>query len=761
MINFKKFFSFFIIKIFVLFAMDCLLYPQQKILEVEFIGLKNVKLSEVKTKIKAKKGTYFNKENIRDDIESLLSTEYFDNVEVDFDTTTKKLVYKFIERPKIRKIEVRGNKKVSTGKIKEEIPLKEKEFFNDLKLSESKNKILSLYDEKGYNYTFVDTETILNKEKNETNIIFLINEGKRFIVSMVDVFGNQKVSKRKILSLIETKKKKVFRENKLNSDLEKIVEHYKDNGFYDVEISTVEVKFDETEEKVKIFIKIYEGIKYKISDINFFGNEEYSEKELIKIIPLKKNRIYKKTEVDTSVQSIAELYAEKGYLKVNITPEVRKDSILGKIFLTFNITEGDIVYVDKIYIDGLVSTKEEVIRREILLKEGAVFNSKKLRRSMEKIYNLGFLDDIKIDLQPGSKEDNVDLVFNIIEGRPGMLSAGAGYSSVDKLVGNLQVSHLNLFGRAQRLNLLWEFGERRQNYEISWTEPWFLKKPMSLGFSLYDLTRIREYSNTTNAYKEERQGGEIKLGPRISDEFGLYFSYSYENVIISESKFPIDIPEGKKITSSFASQIVYDNRDYIYDASKGMRHSLTLQLAGWRILGGDVKFYKPIIRSSVFIPTFWKFVLSFNAVGGYIEGIDGYDLENVKYEKFYVGGAETVRGYGYRMLAPENGGRIMFVFNTEYKFPIVQENKRTILQGAIFYDVGGAWNDFKDVNFTIGADTGWEDSAIWDNKLKHSLGFGIRFTTPVFPIRLDWSWALNPVNFRDRLQFWFTLGQMF
>lgn len=752
--------NFLIFEFFLFFIVDFLL-PQQKILQIEFIGLKNVKQSEIKSKIKTKKGDHFSQENIRNDIESLLTTEYFDNVEVDFDSTTKKLIYKFEERPKIRKIEVRGNKKISAGKIKEEISLKEKEFFTDLKLTESKNKILDLYDEKGYIYTVVEAETILNKEKNEINVIFLINEGKRVIVEIIDVSGNKNLSKRKILSIMETKKKKVFRESKFNSDLEKIIEYYKDRGFYDVRISTPEVKFDEGKEKVKIFIKIDEGIKYRVENINFVGNEVYSEKEIIKVIPLKKNKIYKQTEVDTSIQSIAELYAEKGYLKVNIVPEVKKDPIAGKIFLTFDITEGEIVYVDKIYIDGLVSTKEEVIKREILLKEGDVFNSKKLRRSMEKIYNLGFLDDVKIDLQPGSGQDNVDLVFNITEGRPGMLSAGAGYSSVDKLVGNLQVSHLNLFGRAQRLNLLWEFGERKQNYEISWTEPWFLKKPMSFGFSLYDLTRIREYSTITNAYKEERRGGEIRLGPRISDELSLLFSYSYENVIISESQFPNDIPNGEKITSSFASQIVYDSRDYIYDASRGMRHSLTLQLAGWGILGGDVKFYKPIIRSSVFIPTFWKFVLSFNAVGGYIEGIEGYDLENVKYEKFYVGGAETVRGYGYRMLAPENGGRVMFVFNTEYKFPIVQENKRTILQGAIFYDVGGAWNNFADVDFTIGANKDWEEKGVWDNKLKHSVGFGIRFTTPAFPIRLDWSWALNPVNFRDRLQFWFTLGQMF
>jgi outer membrane protein insertion porin family len=183
-------------------------------------------------------------------------------------------------------------------------------------------------------------------------------------------------------------------------------------------------------------------------------------------------------------------------------------------------------------------------------------------------------------------------------------------------------------------------------------------------------------------------------------------------------------------------------------------------VAGWSILSGDVKFYKPIVRSSLFIPTFWKFVLSFNGTFGYIEGIDSFDLNDVKYEKFYVGGAETVRGYRYRELSPDEGGKVMFVFNTEYKFPIVQENKRTILQGALFYDLGGCWNEFSDIDFNVGETSLWRDG-FWDNKLKHSVGFGIRFTTPVFPIRLDWSWALNPRPGRDTMQFWFTIGQMF
>ncbi len=732
----------------------------QKISEIDFIGLKNVKKKEAMTFVKTKKGSIFSKENVSNDIQNLLNSGYFETVEAKFDQETKKLIFIVEERPLIKKIEFRGNKKISTSKLKEEIVLKEKEFLDELKLNESKDKIYSLYDEKGYVDTIVEVEKFVN-EKNFAHIIFLITEGKKVVVEKIEIVGNKKFSKRKILSLMETKRKKVFRENKLKSDIEKIVEFYKNEGFYDVVVSTSEIKYNEEKLTVDIVINIDEGKIYRISEIKFEGNTVYSTKQLEKIIQIKKGMIYNKEKIDNSVQSIAELYADKGYLAVNITPEIKKVPETGKMEITFDIVENNQFYVEKIYIDGLTSTKEEVIKREILLKEGDLFSSSKLRRSMERIYNLGFLDDVKVNFEPGGNPNGVDIVFNLTEGKPGMLSAGAGFSSVDKLVGNLQVSHLNLFGRAQRLNLMWEFGERRQNYSISWTEPWFLSKPVSLGISIYNLDRLRDYSVYTNAYWELRQGFELRLGPRISDIFSLVFSYSYENVQIHDVKDIQEvreaIKESKKITSSLSFETIYDTRDNIFDTTRGQRASLTTQFAG---IGGDVRFIKLVPKYSMFIPTFWKFVFSFNIVFGYIEGISGYDLNEVKYEKFYVGGAETVRGYGYRELAPADGGRIFFVFNTEYKFPLVQENRRTVLQGALFYDVGAAWERFEDVNFKIGDTDQWREGK-WDNMLKHSVGFGIRFTIPAFPIRLDWSWPLNPRPFREGMQFWFTIGQVF
>ncbi|MFQ3675762.1 MAG: outer membrane protein assembly factor BamA [Endomicrobiia bacterium] len=748
--------------IFINFAIIFFLISQlsaKKISSIEFVGLINVKLKEVTSKIQTKKGDLFNQKNISDDVQKLSETGYFDLVEVNFDENTKKLTFKVQEKPFIKKIELRGNKKVSTGKIKEEISLKEKEYFDELKVAESKSKILDLYDEKGYIDTVVNIEKVVDSN-NKVHVIILVTEGKKVVIERIEIKGNQKYSQGKILRLMELKRKKVFRENKLKTDIEKISDYYKNRGFYDVWISTPEIISDDIKQTVVIKITIFEGPVYRINNISFDGNTVYADRELLKVISIKKKNIFNQENLKLSLQGIYELYGDKGYLALKVEPDIIKNKDYGLMDIRFVIEENAKVYVDRIYISGLVTTRDEVIRRELLLKEGDVFSNSKLRRSLEKIYNLGFLDDVKVDLQPGGLSDTVDLELNIVEGRPGMLSAGAGYSSVDHLVGNLQVTHLNLFGRAQRLNLMWEFGARRQNYEISWTEPWWLKKPLSLTISLFDTVRQREYASTWNAYKEQRQGLGLSLGPRISEYVSLLFSYSYENVRIYDSFNTNIIPEGKKITSSFTSQIIRDTRDNIFDASRGMRSSLSLQLAGWSVLSGDVKFYKPIIRSSVFIPTFWKFVLSFNGTLGYIEGIEGFNLDDVKYEKFYVGGAETVRGYKYRELCPNEGGRVMFVFNTEYKFPIVQENRRTILQGALFYDLGGAWNEFSNIDFNVGETVLW-NNGIWDNKLKHSIGFGIRFTTPVFPIRLDWSWPLNPRPGSDTMQFWFTIGQMF
>ncbi|MBN1823977.1 MAG: outer membrane protein assembly factor BamA [Endomicrobiales bacterium] len=721
--------------------------------EIIVEGTKNVKTKVVYKAIKSKKGKAYSEEKVREDVQRILEQGYFDNVEVAFDPAAMRITFIVKEKPQIKKVNFKGNKVFSQGKLRSTSEMKEKEYYDVAKLEESRSKIITLYHDKGYADLKLEIYPTLNELENKITITYILSEGNRILIGKVKVKGVNAYKPKKILKLMKTRRKKVYKDETIREDLREVAKFYKNNGYVDVQVGEPSITYNEERTKMFIEIPITEGPKYRVGRISFSGNKEYGEKQLAKAMLIKTGMIYKEEKLNESRQAVLEMYSDKGYLNCRVEPVFTPDVQKEKMNINFDITENNIVYVGQIYIDGLNFTKEFVIRREVTLKEGDIFAAGRVRRSMEKIYNLGFIDAVEPEILPTERKDVMDLSFNITEGKPGVLTAGAGYSSIDKLVGSLQVQHINLFGRAQRLNVLWEFGARRQNYEIDWTEPWFLNKPMSLGLGLFNMERRRDYGTVYNAYKEGRKGGSVRVGPRLSDNLSLLFAYSYEDIEV----FEIDpdlvstISASKDITSSLSSSVVWDTRDNIFDPSTGNRQALTVQYAGG-VLGGDVNFVKPTARSSWFFPTFWKFVLSCNVTMGAVESFPP-STEVPIYEKFYVGGADSIRGYQYRSeIGPVEGGKFMAIGNVEYKFPIVQEKKRTILQGAFFYDIGGAWRTANDFELSLGEE---------ETKLKAGFGFGIRFTTPVFPLRLDWGYGLNHKPGEELSQFYFTIGNIF
>jgi len=722
-------------------------------------GIKNVKEKTVRGQIKSKKGVAYAEETVKADMQSILELGFFENVEVSVDTPTWRVTFKIREKPYIKNVNFKGNKVFSLGKLKGEITLKEKEYYDLSKLEESKSKVATLYKEKGYADIKLETIPTIDERTNQMTLTFILTEGNRILIGDVTVEGVKAYKPKKILGLMKTKRKKVYKEETFADDRKEIEKFYKDNGYMQVEINKPEVTYNKERTLMYIRLHIKEGLKYKIGTITFKNNTVFTRKELDKAMYLKPGNIYNEEKMQESLQTVQEMYSDKGYLHAKVRSEFDPDDQKKIMNITFDITENEIVYLGMLYVDGLTSTKEFVIRREVLLKEGDVFSAAKVRRSLEKINNLGFIESVEPELQPTEKHNVMDLVLNVTEGKPGMLTAGAGYSSVDKLVGTLQLSHINLFGRAERLNLQYEFGATKNDYSISWTEPWFMNKPVSLGLSLFNTQTQLAYSTTLDAYQENRKGGSVTVGPRLSDIYSLSFSYAYEDIAIIiidpsvalSTANPTGISASEAITSSIQSSIIRDTRDNIFDASRGSKQSLTFQYAGGPF-GGNTNFIKTVAASSWYIPTFWKFVLSFNITAG---GIDKFntDQDVPIYERFYVGGADTVRGYQYRTeIGPLQGGKAMAVANVEYKFPIVQEKNHTVLQGVLFYDVGGSWLSADDVDLSLGTET---------NKLKAGIGFGIRFTTPVFPLRLDWGYGLNHNPGQELSQFYFTIGNIF
>ena len=726
---------------------------QLKITSVDITGTINTKAKSLKGELKSKVGRVLSQDDATQDVQTLLGSGSFESAEVSIDTETRRVVFTVKEKPFLQKIVVKGNKKISTGKIKEEITIKEKEYFDASFLEESKSKILKLYYEKGYADVKLEVYHATDEKTNKLTVTFLLTEGNQILIGDVKIEGVRAYKEKKLLGLMKTKKKKVYNIDTLLEDTAQIASFYKNNGYTQASVGDPYITYNSSRTAMFISLKVSEGMRYKVGDITFSGNNMISTDELKKSVTLKNGEIYKEEKFQESHGAIMEIYSDKGYLHSLIKPNFTPDEETGRMNISFTIEEGEVVYLGRIYVDGLTQTKEIVISREMLLKEGDVLSASKVRRSVEKIYNLGFIDSVEPEIQPTEKPDVMDLSLNVAEGRPGMLSAGAGYSSIDQFVGTFQVQHMNLLGRAQKLNLLWEFGATKQNYEISWTEPWFLNKPMSLGFSIFNTDRLLPYGTLTSAYREGRKGGSVGLGPRLNDYLGLLFTYTYEDVSVFDvdSSILASVAPTRDITSSLTSQISYDTRDNYFDASRGSRNSLSVQLAGGP-LGGSINFIKPTIKSSWFFPTFWKFVLSFNGTVSLVENFSP-SLDVPIYERFYIGGADSVRGYQYRTeIGPTNGGKLLSAFNIEYKFPIVEEKKKTMLQGVFFADMGGCWDNPGDFTFNIGSG---------DYDMKTGVGFGIRFTTPVFPLRLDWGYGLNHKTGEEVSQFYFTIGNIF
>lgn len=764
--------------------------------EIEFQGNQLHKSRSLEKTIKTRRNHELNRRKVQNDVKLLFETGFFEDVTVSVESLGKKdkkgrnevkVVFQVVERPIIKRIDYKGYKKIKPSSFEDKVQSKEGEPYDRFKVALDARSILEYYRDEGYAQANVEHYTTLDQKSKKLILTFFIEEGERVLVDRIDVEGLKRHDRKKVLHVMKTRRKKVFRSEVLSQDRQRIVDYFKTKGFIDVGVSTPNVSIDEEVNRARISFSVSKGIRYKTGDIHIATSSIFTPKQLKKALVLRSGKRYDKRKMDESITKLTSLFADKGYLRTEVNYDLKRHPEKSKVDVDIDFSESSVVYVDGIYVDGNTYTKTFVIKREVLLRPGDVFSAGRVRRSVEKIYNLGFLDDVQVDVQQPRDPNLADLIFTVKEGKPGILSAGAGFSSVDRFVGTLSVQHTNLFGRAQRLNVSYEFGARRQNFDVSWTDPWFLGYRMSGGVDFFNTIRRRDFPNNTDAFRERRRGLSARIGPRVTENLNLVFGYTVQSTeifdvedTIKEDLFPtfgiskedaLRTDSVTQIKSSFFTEMALDTRDNRFDASRGSRNALSVEVAGgpW---GGDINYYKPQVSSSWFFPTFWKFVLSASGRFAWVNHFSpSRDVPTS--ERFFLGGADDVRGYSNNSIAPrtvqtdEAGiveikpvpGRILAVFNLEYKFPIVQEHNRTIFQGALFADAGGTWLDTNDVTLTTGR---------LDRRMKASVGFGFRFKTPVFPIRLDFAIPLNPrpsdptrQGDSKSLQPHFTIGNIF
>lgn len=743
--------------------------------DIQAHGLKNVKFGVIRGQVKARRGDIYDRPDLDRDIQALLQLGSFERVAADIESTGKpvpdhlmkvsgssttiRLTFIVVEKAIIKKIKFEGNKRVSRAALGDIIGLKPKDPLDPVKLREDEQKLVEKYHEKGFLDAQVQTEIFKDTGTLQAYVTFKIDEGAKSRIFWVDLKGVKSYPPKKLLAEFKNRRKKVFVEKDLPDDLRKLEQHYLNNGYLDVKISSPTVLVSSDKERIYIDVDVDEGRQYKFGDTTFSGYLIYTSSELAKTIEYRKGRLFNQERYEDTIRGIQELYAEKGRLRARVTPSKTHNKTTDLMDVHYAITEGDIVYIDHVDVEGNKATKTYVIRREVTVKPGQYFQASKIRKSREKIMNLGFMDDVDIDVQQSPNDpDKVDLTFDVVEGKPGILTAGAAYSSIDGLIGTLSLQHMNLFGRAQRASVQWSFGRRVQDYSLSWTTPWLGNHPTSLGFDAFNTRRINPFQGSLSAYIEKNRGGTVRLGPRFEeDKYQLNFAYSLSEIRITnvQDQFKDVLAEGTSIYSWASAEVARDTRDNIYDPTSGSRQSLGIQLSGGPFQG-DIHFFKPSISQSVHFKLFdiqdYPFVLTVANRGAYITQFNE-TKEVPVFNRFYLGGQDTLRGYSPSgQVGYPSGGKLYDVFNIEFGFPLARERKRTIVKFVTFFDAGGAWDTVNSAHLKVGPN---------ERDIKTDAGFGIRFTTPAFPIRLDWGYGFNHRPGEKRYEVNFGLGNLF
>ena len=713
------------------------------------VGVKgnvNVSALTILSKVKTRPGIAFSQAVLNEDIKSLYATGYFIDVTVDISEYKGGVSVSFIvkERPIVKKIEITGNKKIRADALMKSVKSKAGEMLDRKRLKEDMDDIKALYEKKGYSLAMLDSKIDVDKNTNTATVQIIINEGKRLKVGKIDVTGNKAFPDKAIRKVMKTNRGNFLfpgylKDDVLEQDVENVKNFYQKNGYVDVVVDK-KVDYDEKNKLVNITMQVQEGKKYVIGDVKITGNRIFATKDLYKNLKMLKGSVFSPDGLKDDVTSLQGFYFEKGYVFSEIAPDSSLNPSTGKVDISYQIVENEVAYIDRIDIKGNTKTKDVVIRRELRVSPGDRFDGKKLQRSKERLYNLQFFDEVTFDTEPGRTANKRNLVVNVKETKTGSFSFGGGFSSVDKLIGFVEVEQRNFdafnwpsfTGAGQDLRLRAEFGSIRKDFLVSWTEPWIFGKPVSFGFDAFYSMRERNHS-AGYGYDQTDMGFDLRLGK----EFGEYLKgglvYKLEQVDISN--IPDDASQdlkdetGKKVVSSMTGYMSRDTRDSIYSPTKGNITTISGNVAGGPFLG-DKDFWKAYGDTDFYFNPLGKVVLEARLRAGIADSY-GKTKKVPIYERYYCGGADTVRGYEERTIGPKDsgtgdpvGGDSMLIANLECTFPIAQ-----FLKGAVFYDAGNVWEKMSD----IGSGT-----------LRQGAGVGVRIKTPIGPIKVDYGYPLNP-----------------
>ena len=715
---------------------------------------------------------------IREDVKELHKLGQFSRIAVDSSGSEEGIRLTFImeEWQKVSDIVISGNEEISAGKIKNVLTIAPGRSLSGRLQHENERKIEALYKKRGYYLAQVKSENTSDSE-GAVKLSFNIIEGNKIEVEEIDIIGNRKVSDRELKKLMKIKKGKRFDDAYFAGDLKTIPDHYHQNGFLNAKIITSGQELNEDKTGLIVSIELEEGPQFRVGQVSaqiqaHEGSEQlFTEEEVLKEFTLAEGDIFSQAAFSESLWRAEKIYRDRGRVFVAAKSDLDYNSEEEIVNVKLTISEGGLAYIDKTVINWVSETsdephktKEYVVRRELDrfgIKEGELFSYQNISDARRRILTLGpFIRGANpeplLSMDPDSEDGSqrVTINFDIEESRQsGMFSIAGGYGSEGGVFGALDIWDDNILGRAWRLHLRGEIGTReRRTGQIYFSTPWVFGTPTSLGLSLYSRRRSSRggyYPDQEKQalYRDESIGGSITVGRPLTRQIDLSIGLRNENVSYRELLGEVWEERYKGKTRSIKFIIDRDTRQFItsmFDPNSGSHNTVSAEYSG---LGGD-NFQKYMTESSLFIPTWWKLVLVFHLRTGYVTG-EYPKIQNLRYERFYLGGIDSVRGYDRFSITPPgyeiNGGNQMALLNVEYRFPITD-----MLRGLVFFDAGQTWADDK-----------WP----WDNfKPRKSVGIGLRVDLLGALARLEYGIPLDGPREGDPVkngQFQFDIGPAF
>jgi len=711
---------------------------QQGVIEdIRVEGNQRIEAATIRSYMVVGIGDPFDPGPLDQSLKNLFATGLFDDVALRRENDT--LVVAVVENPIINRIAFEGNRRLDDELLSNEVQLRPRVVYTRSRVQNAVGRILELYRRNGRFAATVEPK-VIELEQNRVDLVFEINEGPLTDVARIVFIGNEAFSDSTLRGVIQTREAAWWRfltsddtydPDRLAFDQELLRRFYLARGYADFNVGSALAELTPDGRKFVITFTVDEGEQYTFGEIGLESRlRDLEPEQLRELLQTESGDIYNADEVEDSIIALTERVGELGYAFVDIEPVPQKDEAERVIDLTYVINEGPRVYIERIDIVGNLRTLDRVIRREFRVDEGDAFNTALLRRSRQRIENLGFFERVEMTTVPGSSPDKTAIEVAVSERSTGELSFGAGFSTSDGPLGDIRLTERNLLGRGQSVRAEFTVSARTQQLDFSFTEPYFLDRDLAAGFDLF--RRTTDFQSE-GSFDQKSTGGTLRASYPLTERWrhGLRLTVREDEITDvdnSASRFIRD-EEGEDLTILVGQNLTYDTRDTRFLPSEGYIIRLDQDVAGL----GDTQFVRHEVNGSYYYPFTPDWVLNLAARGGYIFGYGG---ENVRlFDRFFLGG-QTLRGFKFAGVGPRDattddalGGNLLYTATAEQRFPLgLPEELRMF--GRVFVEAGTLTE--LDVNGPEIEDSG---------NLRASAGGGISWLSPLGPIAIDLSHA--------------------